>query len=330
MTVQNKDTCFCSVAIAAYRGEKYLEEQLASLFAQTRSPDEIVICDDSPDDATEKIVKGVADSSPCDILYYHNEVQYGVTGNFSKAVSLCNGDIIFLCDQDDVWLPKKIELMLDVLDNTPQIGAVFCDSTVVDVNLELLGYSLWDMCGFKSSRQKKLMDGKALEVFLKRTSATGHDIAFRGEYKKLLLPFISHFTYDISICVLLACVTDWGMLNKELSLYRIHGNNVTDPGKHTIAKQLELSQTSIKNNKFKNDGDFFQAVLERLEQSDYSISLEKCNKLKRRIKHSFKRANLSSNIFYRSPVIINEALNRNYFSYANGLKSILVDIFLRK
>jgi glycosyltransferase involved in cell wall biosynthesis len=330
MMKQNKTNFSCSVAIAAYKGEKYLKEQLESLFAQTRLPDEIVICDDSPDDAIKKIVETLAASSPCKIHYHHNHTQCGLNGNFSKAVSLCRGNIIFFCDQDDVWLSKKIELMLEVLYKNPEIGAVFCDSTVVDENLKSLGYSLWDMCGFILSRQKKLMNGKALDIFLKRAIATGHNIAFRAEYKKILLPFISPLAYDISVCILLACVTKWGMLDEELTLYRIHDNNLSNTSQHSIAQQLELSRASIKNNKFKTNVDFFKAILDRLEQSDYDISLETSNKLRQKIKHFLKRANLSSNIFYRMPLIINETFNGNYFSYANGWKSILVDIFLRK
>jgi len=125
MIAENKTDLSCSVAIAAYKGEKYISEQLESLFTQSRLPDEIVICDDSPDKATEELVKNLMNSSPCKIYYHHNDSTLGVNDNFSKAISLCSGDIIFLCDQDDFWLPEKIKHMLDVLYNNSSFAVRF-------------------------------------------------------------------------------------------------------------------------------------------------------------------------------------------------------------
>lgn len=96
-----------SVALTTYNGERFLREQLDSLYSQTLVPDEIVVCDDCSSDGTISILDEYRLSKG--LKYYVNDKQLGVNGNFFKAISLCSGDYIALCDQDDIWLPLKIE-----------------------------------------------------------------------------------------------------------------------------------------------------------------------------------------------------------------------------
>ena len=85
-----------SIALAAYRGEKFIAEQIESLVRQTTPPDEIIICDDSPDMKTfEQIEKFI---NACkSIKYIHNNEQLGVCRNFEKAINNCSGEYIFFC-----------------------------------------------------------------------------------------------------------------------------------------------------------------------------------------------------------------------------------------
>lgn len=110
-----------SVAMTTYNGALYIREQLDSILAQTRSVDEIVICDDGSTDETVKILKEYAERFPEVIRLYENERNLGYRLNFKKAMSLCSGDYIFLCDQDDVWRKKKVELMVGKMKEMPQI-----------------------------------------------------------------------------------------------------------------------------------------------------------------------------------------------------------------
>ena len=103
-----------SVVLAAYRGEKYIADQLRSLFVQTYSPDEILIGDDSPDDATETVVREMLHRAPphCRVDYCRNREQLGVDRNFEALTRKASGDLIFICDQDDIWSKRKIERMV--------------------------------------------------------------------------------------------------------------------------------------------------------------------------------------------------------------------------
>src|SRR5574344_2136916 len=96
-----------SLALPTYNGEKYLREQLDSIFNQTMVPEEIVVVDDRSTDSTIQILEEY--KQKYGLKYYINEQNLGYNKNFEKAITLCQGDYIALCDQDDVWLPEKIE-----------------------------------------------------------------------------------------------------------------------------------------------------------------------------------------------------------------------------
>jgi glycosyltransferase involved in cell wall biosynthesis len=99
-----------SIAMATYNGEKYLYEQLQSLAKQTVKPFELVVCDDGSRDDTLKIIRNYIPDMPFPVRVYENEQRLNFTGNFLKAASLCAGDAIAFCDQDDIWDPRKIEI----------------------------------------------------------------------------------------------------------------------------------------------------------------------------------------------------------------------------
>src|SRR5215470_8302349 len=99
-----------SVAMCTYNGARFLAEQLGSLAAQSRLPDELVVCDDGSTDESAEIVKDFARHAPFPVRLEVNEENLGATKNFEKAIGLCRGEVIALSDQDDVWYPKKLEL----------------------------------------------------------------------------------------------------------------------------------------------------------------------------------------------------------------------------
>src|ERR671927_271278 len=106
-----------SVAMCTYNGARFVREQLASIAAQTRPPDELVVCDDCSTDATLECIREFARTAPFPVRVVENEKNAGSTKNFERAVELCEGDFIALADQDDVWLPEKLQRLEEVLAN---------------------------------------------------------------------------------------------------------------------------------------------------------------------------------------------------------------------
>src|SRR5688572_22956866 len=95
-----------SVALCTYNGANFIGEQLQSICSQTMSPNEIVICDDASTDKTISCIREIKNNYPAiDWKIVKNTSNLGYVKNFEQAISLASGDIIFLSDQDDVWLP---------------------------------------------------------------------------------------------------------------------------------------------------------------------------------------------------------------------------------
>ncbi|MGA9069058.1 MAG: glycosyltransferase, partial [Terracidiphilus sp.] len=121
-----------SVALCTYNGERYLREQLNSIASQTRVPYEVVICDDNSTDATLDIVESFVQSVSFRVRVEHNSFRLGSTHNFEKAIQSCTGDLIALCDQDDVWRPDKLSVQAARLESDSSIGGLFSDASLVD------------------------------------------------------------------------------------------------------------------------------------------------------------------------------------------------------
>lgn len=111
-----------SLVMATYNGEQFIEEQLESIRQQTLLPDEVLICDDCSTDHTVDVVKRFIDKYELvNWKIERNTANKGYALNFSDAINAAKGDIIFLADQDDIWLSDKIRAMTDLMKNNPQI-----------------------------------------------------------------------------------------------------------------------------------------------------------------------------------------------------------------
>lgn len=121
-----------SVAMTTYNGQLYIREQLDSILNQSLPVDEVIICDDGSTDGTVEILKDYEEKYPDQIRLFENDSNLGYRLNFKKAMSLCKGDYIFLCDQDDVWKKKKVELMLAKMKEMPRIQVLATSFTYID------------------------------------------------------------------------------------------------------------------------------------------------------------------------------------------------------
>jgi len=164
-----------SIAMTTYNGEKYLVEQLESFLSQTQKPDELVVCDDGSSDNTIKILRRFQEKAPFIVRIYENTENIGCTLNFSRALELCEGDIIFLSDQDDVWFPEKIETIKQIFLASREIMLVINDQEITD--------SLLSPSGFTKLGQIRSA-GFSSDIF-----GTGCCTTVRSVLKPLLLPF---------------------------------------------------------------------------------------------------------------------------------------------
>lgn len=129
-----------SVAMATYNGALYLQDQLNSIAAQSAKPAELVVCDDGSSDGTLAILHAFASSSPFPVRIYQNESNLGFANNFLKCASLCSGTWVAFCDQDDIWLPSKLETLGRTISaSSSDVVLVYHVASVVSVELEPTG-----------------------------------------------------------------------------------------------------------------------------------------------------------------------------------------------
>ncbi len=204
-----------SIVLATYNGEKYLREQLDSLFAQTYPLLEIIAVDDCSSDSTVAILREYAAAHP--ILHiFQNEVNLKHNRTFERGIQLAKGDCIAMCDQDDIWLPEKISsLMAQWL---PDSLLIHCDSEFIDAD----GKSM----NRKISSIKNLQTYLSPVPFIIGNTVAGHAAIFRKELIKTILPFPSIVIHDWWMAFIAATQGPVQYVDKPLILYRQHAGNV--------------------------------------------------------------------------------------------------------
>ena len=322
-----------SVAMATRDGAAFVDAQLESLVRQTRPPDELVVCDDASTDDTADRLRAFAERAPFAVRIEHNDPALGTTRNFERAVSLCTGDIVFLADQDDVWLPEKIAALAGVLDEDEAVGAVLCNGTVVDAQLDALGYDLWTALGFDPSERGLVYEGRAHEVFAKHVVAAGTAFAFRRRFADLLFPFPDlRSAHDAWIACLIAAVADIALVERELIHYRLHDDNQLGLRRMGLFEQFRAAQRQIELEAFDYAACFFEQAGERLREhaSDtLRVRPEALAEIDAKAAHSRLRDAMPPSLVGRLPLVLREARTGGYRRYGYGWKSALQDLFLR-
>ncbi|NCD03262.1 MAG: glycosyltransferase family 2 protein [Clostridia bacterium] len=222
-----------SVALAAYNGEKYIEKQLESILKQLRSGDEVIVSDDCPSSAMSDLVKSIVNSDAR--VKYIEGPSKGVIKNFENAIKNSTGDVIFLCDQDDVWLDDKVQSVMKEIENGADL--VLHDAIVTDANLNHICESFFE------KHKSKL--GLLNNIF--KNSYMGCCMAFKSEIKASILPFPNGLPmHDQWIGLIAEKKYKVKLLNKPLILYRVHGENVTG-GKTKLTNKIKWRINICKN-----------------------------------------------------------------------------------
>lgn len=321
-----------SVALASCMGERYIGEQLDSIARQSRPPDQLVVSDDSSTDATIDIVKAFQKQVNFDVHLVQNKERLGCTRNFEQAVSLCDGDIIFLADQDDYWLENKIERQVDVLNANPDAGMTFSNGTVTDGKLQSRGYDLWRALGFSAKEQQIVANNQAPEVFLRHWVAAGTTMAFRSCYRELLDPYpeIWSSTHDAWISFIIASVSGCILVPENLILYRYHGENQVGIRRFSLLDQYQQAKKQLIDGAIDKEERFFKIALDHLKNEKVNPLL--LAQMESKIDHCRIRNEMPGSLSQlpkRLPVVFKEFISGRYKRFAYGIRSMAQDICLR-
>ena len=324
-----------SIAMCTYNGARHLQEQLDSFKSQTRMPDELVVCDDVSTDETVEIVEAFASEAPFNVRLYVNEKNLGSTKNFEKAIAICEGDIIFLSDQDDVWLPDKLSKVAELLTQFPEVAGVLTDAEIVDESLNLLGFYFWQATRFKRRQQGRAMKGKLGTLVKHNSSMSGATFAFRAKLRDIALPIPEYWTHDAWIILIIAALAKLVVLPEQLNLWRQH--ELQQLGSWKKKSLLEMRDMSL-NKEITEDALFaakqYESAKERIEAMNFtdSAATDTKTKLLARLKeksvHLQARSKMSTARIKRIPSILNELMSMRYFRYSSGFKSAVRDFFI--
>ena len=322
-----------SVAICTYNGARFLPMQLESIRAQTLPVNELVVCDDGSTDQTLELITKFASEVDFPVHIYRNEQNLGSTKNFEKCLSLCQGDILFSCDQDDCWYPEKVEKQVAYLKQHPEIEAVFTNATIIGDQSEPNGRTIWEEIEFTEELQEKWKQGKAHEILFGGFVVTGATLALRKTVLEQLSPFptaIPDLIHDAWIALYLSLSNKIDFITEPLLHYRIHSSQQVGFGSKQEPVRLSdriNRDRSEKLKPLKEKADNLQQLNLLLSQRT-GIDPKKLSALRQRQRHFMRRATLPKNRLLRVPGVFREVVSGNYcFSSKDWWLPALGDLF---
>ena len=202
-----------SVCMATYNGEKYIKEQLSSILSQLSEKDEIIVSDDSSTDKTVEIIESFQDKR-IKILKKNKFRQPNL--NFENALKYSKGDIIFLSDQDDVWVENKVEIILNQL---KKYDLIVSDAFITNEKLNITNESLFSEVNSNRGILKNII----------KNTYYGCCMAFKREVLKKALPFpkTREIGHDLWLGIIADRYFKVKFLKEKLIYFRRHENTLT-------------------------------------------------------------------------------------------------------
>lgn len=221
-----------SIALTAYNGQKYIEEQLNSILNQTIQNFEIVICDDCSTDNTWNIIEQYA-TKDSRIRSYRNEKNLGFVKNFEKAISLCGGDYIALSDQDDIWTPNHLEVLFK---NIGDYSIACGDAELVNEEGVSWGYKLSEIDRVDVLPQNEI--DRAYRLLFFGNPYQGASMLIKREFLEYALPIPDTNCHDIWFATLACFKGGLKFVDEVITYYRQHDNNATVHDTWTVFKAI--------------------------------------------------------------------------------------------
>jgi cellulose synthase/poly-beta-1,6-N-acetylglucosamine synthase-like glycosyltransferase len=317
--------------MCTYNGARFLNEQLESISQQTRLPDELVVCDDCSTDQTGDLLRSFSAVAPFPVRLYFNDRNIGSTKNFDQAIRHSTGEVIALCDQDDIWHREKIERTEALLRTRPNIGLVFTDGDVVDEDANPVGQTLWQSIRFGPERQAIVRTRQAVNVLSQNTVATGATMTFRAAFRDWILPIPDDvpLIHDGWIALVISMLAPVDMISEPLIRYRVHpGQQIGTPLNSSVDKtqNRSLREAVRTQTSFEPEIRKLEVVLDRVGTDSSYLKRDELNDLNMRLQHLRTRAAISGSRLTGITAVLGELVSLRYHRYSNGVFSALKDL----
>jgi glycosyltransferase involved in cell wall biosynthesis len=246
-----------SIVLCSYNGEKYIQEQLTSIQKQSYPLQEIIVQDDGSIDRTVQIVQELKNQDTR-IKLIQNQHNLGFNRNFEFAIQQASGDWIALSDQDDIWHPDKIKLLLEK--NESKAKLIHSNSVLFKEQP--------DLSEKHPSSHRRFQGTDARQLFVRNT-IEGHTILFHKTLLKHALPFPDKVYFDwwLGYCAAVSGGVQW--VNQTLVWRRIHDNNQSS-GQETHIDNLLRTYQAFANHPLtdKETLQFGQRLIDLLTSRD--------------------------------------------------------------
>lgn len=204
-----------SVVLCSYNGSRFIREQVESILNQSYPINELLISDDASQDDTFQILEELA-SKDNRIRLIRNQVNQGFTANFQQALCSATYPLIAIADQDDIWNPGKLSVLVNSLDENASL--IYCDSIRFQNQIP---YS-----ANPNNRNRRVSgnDPKKIAVF---NTVSGHAMLIKKSLLEKALPFPNGVFYDWWLAIIAMCVNQVQFVPEVLVYQRVHDQNVT-------------------------------------------------------------------------------------------------------
>ncbi len=233
--------------MATYNGAAYLWEQLDSIAKQTRFVDELVICDDCSADATVLIVKefilrhGLQDRWRIEV----NQINLGFGSNFIQAIGKTTGDLIFFCDQDDIWVPDRVQVMASILEEHPEILMLGSEYDPFESSETAYKASPRDLKRFKNDKSLEHVRLGAKSIFI---GNLGCCMCIRRSFLDHILPYWHEgWAHDEFVWKLALCLDGAYIYHGITIRRRLHSANASMGKMRDIKKRITFLEELLKS-----------------------------------------------------------------------------------
>lgn len=233
------------ILLATYNGEKYLKEQIDSILNQTYKNIRLIISDDCSTDDTKNILNKY-EKKDNRIKVFYQEKNLGYIKNFEFLLTKVESKFYMLSDQDDVWLPQKVEKSLEKIQKE-NADMVFSDLEVVDSDLKTVYNSFNDFM-LLTRKINKYIDSYKLNYLY--NCVTGCTIISKKQFIKYILPIPSihkEVAHDYWMALMVSLNGKMSYMPERYIKYRQHGNNQigTDKISHKFKKLEQVRNLFI-------------------------------------------------------------------------------------
>lgn len=314
-----------SVAMCTFNGAAFLQLQLDSILRQTAPPDELVICDDRSTDATIVVLERFREQAPFPVRLHANDETLRPAQNFAQCISFCAGDLILLCDQDDIWFPDRIAQTRAVFDRDPRAAFAYTDAPLIDSEGKPLNRTLYASLPIRPRDTAQLRKGGNLLPVLRRYSVLcGATMAFRADLKPLILPVPALWMHDEWIGLVGSAVGSAARMDVPVTQYRQHAQQQLGTGEWDAASRLRLARerpSSFYQNEVRRLSNGIAALQRHPEIGAVLIPL-----LEARRRYFLGRLQVQKHGLRALQVLLRLLLAGSYRRYGSGLRSAAKDI----